>query len=363
MGPFLTLWIKVLWGWEEHPTLTLPTGEIFLLVHALQSMKDHTVLQHPRVAVSNTSSPPQLYVPVRKRKKKFENVEALAAQYETTIQTYLEQGWDIIYPDGSSEKHPEVGWTGGYGVFFGDQRDTAEHIPLGEDQTNNRGELRAALHNLQGHRVGHQSLICPDSLLLVNGVLGWAQRWRRHGWQNTSGAVAHVDLWTQVLHPVEQLGDAIKWLHVPSHISVKGNGRADHLADVGRCRSPLLFGLIFIRPTPPMEDEDSDHEQEKSMWGWNVEYISQPASAPSTGMVTETPPGSQLGTPAKPWFCRNHSLAPLPCMLYQCSLPGASALPPVSIFCDALLVLVAGQGRGEHHSQTTVPTANLARGH
>ena len=65
---FLTMWIKVLRGWEEHPTPTLPAGEVSLLVHALQSMKDHTVLQHPRVAVSNTRSPPKLYVPALKRK-------------------------------------------------------------------------------------------------------------------------------------------------------------------------------------------------------------------------------------------------------------------------------------------------------
>ena len=56
---FLTLWMKVLRGWEEHPTPTLPAGEISLLVHAVQSMKDHTVLQQPRVAVSNTRSPPE----------------------------------------------------------------------------------------------------------------------------------------------------------------------------------------------------------------------------------------------------------------------------------------------------------------
>ena len=145
--------------------------------------------------------------------------------------------------------------------------------------------------------MGHQSLICPDSLLVVNGVLGWAQRWRRHGWQNMSGAVAHVDVWTQILHLVEQLGDAIKWQHVRSHIGIKGNKRADHLADVGRLHSPLLFGLISIRPSPPLEDEDSDHEQEESIWGWEKEYVSQRASTPSTYMETETPPGSQLGTP------------------------------------------------------------------
>ena len=218
------------------------------------------------------------------------NAEALAAQYEATIQTYREQGWDIIYPDGSSEKHPEVGWVGGYRVFFGDHRDTAEYIPLGEEQTNNRGELRAALRSLQGHREGHQSLICPDSLLVVNGVLGWAQRWHRHGWQNKSGAVAHVDRWTQILHLVEKLGEAIKWLHVPSHIGIKGNGRAEHLADVGRRRSPLLFGLISIRPPPPPtpEDEESDHEEEESIWGWEEECISQPATGIRAGNAGQT---------------------------------------------------------------------------
>ena len=147
---FLTLWTKVLRGWEEHPTPTLPVGDISLLVHALQSMKDHTVLQHPRVAVSNTRSPPKLYEPARKREKKFENAEALAAQYEATIHTYREQGWDIIYPDGSSEKLPEVGWVGGLRGVFGDHRDTAEYIPLGEEQINNRGKLLPQSTGAQG---------------------------------------------------------------------------------------------------------------------------------------------------------------------------------------------------------------------
>ena len=62
------------------------------------------------------------------------------------------------------------GW--GYGVSFGDHRDVVEYIPLGEDQTNSRGEPQAALCSLQGHRAKHRSLICRNSLLVVNGVLG-----------------------------------------------------------------------------------------------------------------------------------------------------------------------------------------------
>ena len=82
---FLTLWVRVLQGWEEHPTPTLPREEIALLVHALQSMRNNTVLQHPTVVVSSNCSPPKLYVPTRKRKKKFDNAEALADQYEAII--------------------------------------------------------------------------------------------------------------------------------------------------------------------------------------------------------------------------------------------------------------------------------------
>ena len=71
-------------------------------------------------------------------------------------------------------------------------------------------ELRAALCSLQRHQASHHSLICLDSLLVANGVLGSAQRWRRHKWHDSSGAVKHVDLWVQNLDLVEQFGDEVK---------------------------------------------------------------------------------------------------------------------------------------------------------
>ena len=45
------------------------------------------------------------------------------------IQRYELEGWSIIYPDGSLELQPVVGKVGGYGVYFGDFRDTAEPPP------------------------------------------------------------------------------------------------------------------------------------------------------------------------------------------------------------------------------------------
>ena len=63
-------WVKVLQGWEELQGCTLPKGETGLLIEALASMQRTMVLQRPRVAVSNTRSPPKLWFPSRKRKKK-----------------------------------------------------------------------------------------------------------------------------------------------------------------------------------------------------------------------------------------------------------------------------------------------------
>ena len=42
-------------------------------------------------------------------------------------------------------------------------------------------------------------------------------------WCNTSSKVNHIDLWIQILDFTEQLGDEVKWIHVPSHIGIKGN--------------------------------------------------------------------------------------------------------------------------------------------
>ena len=161
---------------------------------------------------------------------------------------------------------------GGYSVYFGDHRDVAEFLPVNELQTNIRGELRAALSALQGHIPGTKSLICPDCQLVVDGVLGLAQRWRRHNWRNTTGDVAHADPWAQILELTERYGTKIKWIHIPSHIGIRGNEKADQLADLGSRKSPLLFGRISVAPR--QEDEEEERgllEGEASVWGYEEE--------------------------------------------------------------------------------------------
>ena len=53
-----------------------------------------------------------------------------------------------------------------------------------------------------------------------------------------------MDFWSQILATIEEPGSQVQWLHVPSHIGVVGNDKADLLADMGRRKSPLLRGYV-----------------------------------------------------------------------------------------------------------------------
>ena len=188
-------------------------------------------------------------------------------------------------------------------MFFGDSRDTAEFIPVHEKQTNNRGELRAALRALQSRTRGKRTLICSDSLLVVNGALGKAQKWKRHRWVGSNGPVSHVDLWEEVLSQLDVCGHEVHWIQVPSHIGIDGNHKADELADVGRRTSPLLFGHISVNMVGRVEGAGDEEEEfdELSLLGRGAEESEelQDPDTPTTplGQVSAEPGTPVRGTP------------------------------------------------------------------
>ena len=102
------------------------------------------------------------------------------------------------------------------------------------------------------------------------GATGKASKWQRHEWQGSRGPVGHVDLWEQLLQEIERAGPAVRWLHVPSHVGIHGNTKADTLADMGRRWSPLLKGLLIaVRcENPPNHDgqEDVSDLEEAPLW-------------------------------------------------------------------------------------------------
>ena len=76
-----------------------------------------------------------------------------------------------------------------------------------------------------------------------------------------------MDLWSQILATIEEPGAQVQWLHVPSHIGVVGNDKADLLADMGRRKSPLLRGYVTTsqalmdqRNAEPRSNVDSEVE-------------------------------------------------------------------------------------------------------
>ena len=109
-----------------------------------------------------------------------------------------------------------------------------------------------------------------------------------------SGPVPHKDLWEEVVRITEQLGDHVKWLHTPSHIDTSSNSRADQLAEVGRRKSPLLFGLISARPRRHQEEEEPEEELVAKWEGWVPEEL-EPSALPRPAPLLHTPQRPMIG--------------------------------------------------------------------
>ena len=123
----------------------------------------------PRVLQACDRAPRKLVKPEGKPQRKEVHKEELCAYYECIIERYRQAGWEIIFP-GHQKSIPQQGrWEAMEPSL---ETDTAEFIPVHEKQSNNRGELHAAVRALQGRTPGKQPLICPNSRLVVDGALG-----------------------------------------------------------------------------------------------------------------------------------------------------------------------------------------------
>ena len=104
-------------------------------------------------------------------------------------------------------------------------------------QTNNAPELYAALQALKifpNQRIA----LCTDSAYVILGAHGAAHRWKSRHWQGSSGCVACIELWEELLQEISQPNREILWVHVPSHVDIPGNEEADRLSNVGRVSHP-----------------------------------------------------------------------------------------------------------------------------
>lgn len=134
-----------------------------------------------------------------------------------------------IYTDGACNPNPGVG---GWGVVVY-QNHTEAWTDCGGAMrtTNNRMEMKAIIEAMKlAH--GKPCNIYSDSKLCVLTLTTWAKGWKFRGWKkSTPGEIKNLDLVQEAYEMYLQAQARIIW--VKGHAGIKGNERADRLANEG----------------------------------------------------------------------------------------------------------------------------------
>ncbi|HXG64705.1 MAG TPA: ribonuclease HI [Blastocatellia bacterium] len=132
----------------------------------------------------------------------------------------------ILYTDGSAIYNPGPG---GYGVVLIHGKHRKEMSGGFRLTTNNRMEIMACIVGLRALKGRCAVTLYTDSQYVVNGIMrGWAQRWKRGGWQKGGMEVPNADLWEQLLDLCDRHEVTFQW--VRGHAGNKENERCDQLA-------------------------------------------------------------------------------------------------------------------------------------
>lgn len=140
-----------------------------------------------------------------------------------------------IYTDGSSRGNPGPG---GWAAVVMTHDEVIELGGREDHTTNNRMEISGALHGLKeidGRKMKVGSIeICTDSQYVQKGMTSWISGWIKNGWKSsTKKPVLNQDLWQALKKEEDRLkseGVKVIWTHVPAHVGVIMNERADVIA-------------------------------------------------------------------------------------------------------------------------------------
>jgi len=157
-----------------------------------------------------------------------------------------------IFTDGSCPDNGRRGAKGGFGVHvYSDKQsglDISEPLMPNEQQTNNRGELRAiqaALDLIDKHASkwykDHGKIqIWTDSEYCINSLVKWSAGWKRNNWMKRDGClIQNLDLVRPMYERLSKM-PRVSLKHVRAHQDGKknefpfdGNREADRLAREG----------------------------------------------------------------------------------------------------------------------------------
>lgn len=137
----------------------------------------------------------------------------------------------IIFTDGASSGNPGPG---GYGavIVFPDEN-FVEELGGGKSKTTNNEMELSAIASALSH-ISNQSgtiRVFSDSTYAINGITKWIRGWENNNWKTRAKEdISHKAIWQKLAMLVNERKDKIDWTHLPGHVGVVGNERADEIA-------------------------------------------------------------------------------------------------------------------------------------
>ncbi|MEO5367837.1 MAG: ribonuclease HI [Magnetococcus sp. WYHC-3] len=131
-----------------------------------------------------------------------------------------------IFSDGACSGNPGPGGWGALLRWGEHEKQLMGYAPL---TTNNRMELLAVIHALEGLKRPCQVIVTTDSSYVKDGMTRWIGGWRARGWKKKDGEpVANTDLWRRLDAICQRHG--VQWRWVRGHDGHPENEQADRLA-------------------------------------------------------------------------------------------------------------------------------------